>query len=77
MTWDWLKDLAAKAITVGVVAVGGALASGVPIEGGWALGMIFAYAVWMQVIVPKVKELFEAEGITATRNESKSRFELI
>jgi len=77
MTWDWVKDIVAKAITVGIVAVGGALASGVPIEGGWAIGMIFSYAVWTQVIVPKVKEMFEAEGVTSSRSGSKSSFELI
>ena len=75
--WDWLKELAAKVITIGVMAVGGALASGVPIENGWVLGTVFSYAVWTQVIVPRINELFAEEGMTSARSNSKSCFELI
>lgn len=54
MNWNWLKKLVQKAITTGIVATGAALASGIPIENGWILGAIFAYAVWTDVIVPGV-----------------------
>ena len=74
--WNIVKELIAKAVTVGIMAVGGVLASGVPIENGWVLGTVFSYAVWTQVIVPRIDELFAEGGITSARN-TKSSFELI
>lgn len=76
MEWNWLKELIAKAVTIGIMAIGGAMASGVPIENSWVLGMIFSYAVWTQVIVPRINQAFEEEGITSAGN-TKSSFELI
>ena len=76
MGWNIVKELIAKAITIGIMAIGGALASGVPIENGWVLGTVFSYAVWTQVIVPRINQAFEEEGMTAVGN-TKSSFELI
>ncbi len=77
MTWDWLKDLAAKAITVGVIAVAGEVLGGAsPLEYK-LLAMVFGYAVWTQIIVPKVNVLLNPQ-ITATKGiAKKSRFALI
>ena len=75
MTWNWLKDLAAKAITIGIMAVAAAVVQGSPVDKG--LGAVFAYAVWTQIIVPKVKAQLDPYGTTAIGGESKSRFALI
>ena len=90
MTWGWLKEIAAKSITVGMTALieqgtefiyvvfsGGAT----PIEYK-ALFLIFGYAVWTKVIVPRITDWFEENNPdspnTAVANTStQSRFDLI
>ncbi len=72
--WDWLKDIAAKAVSIGIMAIAAAVMQGSPIDKG--LAAVFAYAVWTQVVVPKVNEKLNPYGTTAI-GESKSRFALI
>ena len=74
MTWDWAKELIAKAVTIGIMAVAAAVVQGSPLDKG--LGAVFAYAVWTQIIVPRINKVFEEGGMTAVGN-TKSRFELI
>lgn len=83
MSWDWLKEVLAKVVTVGATAViyqGTDLlyrvvaGTATPLEYK-ALGLIFAYAVWTKVIVPRVEEFFV--GKTTSFGEKKSAFDLI
>jgi len=75
MNWDWLKEIAQKAITVGVIAVGAALAEGAPIEQK-AMAMLFCYAVWAKVIVPHVNGWLN-EGMRTEVGPRKSGWDLI
>lgn len=84
MGWDWLKELVAKAITVGATAViyeGTDIlmvvlsGQATPLEYK-ALALVFGYAVWTKIIVPRMEEFFTGERSTAF-GEHKSAFELI
>jgi len=76
MELNWIKEILAKAITVGVIALGAGLTSGIPIENSWALGMVFAYAVWTKVIVPRMEDILNGDSKTTEMRESKSSFDL-
>ena len=83
MGFDWLKELIAKAITVGATAViyeGTDIlmvvlsGEATPIQYK-ALALVFGYAVWTKIIVPRMEEFFE--GKTTSFSEKRSSFELI
>ena len=76
MELNWIKEILAKAVTVGVIALGAELASGVPIENSWALGMVFAYAIWTKVIVPRMEDILNGDVKTTMMRETKSSYEL-
>lgn len=78
MTWDWLKEIVQKALTVGVVAIAAQFEAGAPIEYR-ALAMVFAYAVWIKVIVPRIEDFFTEEGthLRTDAMQEKSGFDLI
>ena len=75
MNWDWLKEIVQKAITIGISADAAFIAGGGDPFTKAAVA-IFAYAVWTQVIVPRVNELLNGQK-TAVGTPTKTNWELI
>ena len=76
MSWkEALKEIIQKAVTVGVMAVAAAVQGGAPVN--QALAAVFAYAVWIQVIVPRVNEWLNGPEKLTASGISKTGWALI